>query len=203
MRVSRPWASFALSAIFAAFSGCGGGSEAPDGAAAGASGAGAGGGGAGKSSSQGGSSSSSAGESGAGESSALVCAADECGPQLGLPNWLCEDGTQGGPTGRCLKTGDDCGWEVRDCPPAGEGGASGHGSAGASGDGQDPCGGCDAPQQICVYQVGGPGPGRFTCANQNPCGAAGACACIVDQGPCQAMLMGEPPSYCSCDNGLD
>lgn len=207
MSVSRLLLPLALGAVFAAFAGCGGSGDAGDGTAAGASNAGAGGGGAGKSSSQGGSSSSAGEQSSAGESNAVVCATDECGPQLGLPNWLCEDGTQGGPTGRCLKTADGCGWEVRDCPVAGEGGASGQGGqgsgAGAPGVGEDPCGGCDAPQQVCVYQVGGPGPSRFACANQNPCGAAGACVCIVDQGTCQPMLMGDPPSYCTCDNGLD
>ena len=207
MKSASPWLACALTIGFAAFSGCGG-SETGDGAAAGASNAGIGGGSAGKSSSQGGSVSSGAGESNnAGEPSAVECSSDQCGPQLGLPNWICEDGTTGGPTGRCVKTGDECGWEVRDCPPAGEGGASSQGGqgnvAGAPGVGSDPCGGCDVPLQICVYQVGGPGPSRFTCATQNPCGAAGACACIVDQGPCEATLMGDPPNYCVCDNGLD
>jgi hypothetical protein len=91
-----------------------------------------------------------------------------------------------------------------------EGGASGQGGvvndAGASGEGgaaSDPCGGCDVPDEVCVYQTGGPGASRFTCAAQLPCGAPGACACIVDQGQCEAERMGDPPGYCVCDNGLD
>ena len=83
------------------------------------------------------------------------------------------------------------------------------GAPGAGGIGSDQCGGCDlagpAPE-ICIYQAGGPGPGRFTCATQNPCGAAGACVCIVGQGPCSNMLMGVgggSAGYCVCDNGLD
>jgi hypothetical protein len=167
--------------------------------------------------------------SSAGGSNSRACEADDCGPQLGLPNWTCEDGTMGGPTGRCIEdAGGDCVWEVKSCPPS-QGGASGASGAGAGGTGgssqggqagvagtsssggigneggaaSDECGGCDGESQICIYQVGGPGVGRFTCATQNPCGAAGACACIVGQGTCQSALMGNPPHYCVCDNGLE
>ena len=63
----------------------------------------------------------------------------------------------------------------------------------------DACGGCEAPQ-ICVYQAGGPGPGHYACAEQLPCGAAGACACIVDQGTCESEKV---DGYCTCDNGLE
>jgi hypothetical protein len=207
MKSACPWLACAMALGLAAFAGCGGGAE----SAAGTSHAGAGGGGAGKSSNQGGSTNSGAGESSsAGEASAVECPLEECGPQLGLPNGICEDGTASGPTGRCVKTGDECGWEIHHCPPGGEGGAGSQGgqgnvagAPGAGGAGSDPCGGCDVPRQICVLQAGGPGPSRFTCANQNPCGAPGACACIVEQGPCESMLMGDPPNYCVCDNGLD
>jgi hypothetical protein len=90
---------------------------------------------------------------------------------------------------------------------AAEAGAGGGGAAGAGGAAfTDRCGGCNyqAPQpQICIYQAGGPGPGRFVCATQNPCGAQGACACIVGQGECSpAPQDGTSPSYCVCDNGL-
>jgi hypothetical protein len=63
----------------------------------------------------------------------------------------------------------------------------------------DACGGCEAPQ-ICVYQAGGPGPGHYACAEQLPCGAVGACACIVDQGTCESEKV---DGYCTCDNGLE
>ena len=44
----------------------------------------------------------------------------KCGPQLGLPNTICADGSTGGPTGRCRTQRDGtCGWEVRECPPTG------------------------------------------------------------------------------------
>ena len=48
-----------------------------------------------------------------------LCEPVECGPLLGMPNWLCPDGENfGGPTDRCLRdleTGA-CGWEILSCP---------------------------------------------------------------------------------------
>ena len=43
-----------------------------------------------------------------------------CGPELGMPNTLCDDGvTWAGPTGSCLALGDGtCAWEVATCPEA-------------------------------------------------------------------------------------
>lgn len=172
----------------------------------------------------GGSASAGAGMSNAGGTvSSLTCPDEECGPRLGILPTTCPDGSV--PTARCLRlaTGG-CGWEVRDCPPGGEGGAAGAGGAGsaggtaaagaaaggAAGAGGGPltdrCGGCNysgpAPQ-ICIFQAGGPGAGRFVCATQNPCGAAGACVCIVGQGTCSSTLEGGSPGDCVCDNGLD
>lgn len=75
---------------------------------------------------------------------------------------------------------------------------------GAGGDGADACGGCDAQaREVCIYQVGGPGPGHFRCAVQQPCKAASLCACIVGQGTCQPAAAGDPAGYCVCDNGLE
>jgi hypothetical protein len=152
------------------------------------------------------------GDSAGGAASREDCEAAACGPQLGLPNWTCADGSLGGPTGRCIRgPGGTCGWEVLECPAGGEGGSSAAGGqanmAGAPGAGgavTDACGGCDltAPE-ICVYQAGGPGPSRYVCAPRGPCAAVGACSCIEGQGSCHAQLMGDPPSYCVCDNGLD
>ena len=48
-----------------------------------------------------------------------LCDPVECGPQLGMPNWLCPDGVNfAGPTGRCLlhPEFDVCGWEIASCP---------------------------------------------------------------------------------------
>jgi hypothetical protein len=47
-----------------------------------------------------------------------LCREEDCGPALGMPNWVCDDGSVGGPTGRCLLDAETraCGWEVRSCP---------------------------------------------------------------------------------------
>ncbi len=48
-----------------------------------------------------------------------LCAPFECGPALGMPNWLCPDGEHvAGPTDRCLRDPDTggCGWEILSCP---------------------------------------------------------------------------------------
>jgi hypothetical protein len=186
---------------------------------------------AGKGSTTGGGGASSAGtHNSGGDGGALTCQSSECGPALGLPNTVCADGSTGGPTGRCLRldTGG-CGWEVRDCPPGGEGGTTSTGGTGGAASGgaasggaanggaanggeggaapfTDRCGGCKydgATPEICIFQAGGPGPGRFVCATQNRCGAAGACVCIVGQGACNPALEGGSPGYCVCDNGID
>jgi len=53
-------------------------------------------------------------------STAAECERAACGPELGLPNLICADGTIGGPTGRCLLNKDGtCGWEYFDCPTVG------------------------------------------------------------------------------------
>jgi hypothetical protein len=48
-----------------------------------------------------------------------TCKATDCGPALGMPNYLCPDGkTVAGPTGKCLASATGtCGWEVVTCPP--------------------------------------------------------------------------------------
>lgn len=93
---------------------------------------------------------------------------------------------------------------------SGSGGSSGgSGSAGTGGradSGIDRCGGCSGPNQICIFQVGGPGPSRFLCAENPPCKAAGVCACIINQGPCSYVPDENDAAFggmCSCDNGLD
>ena len=46
-----------------------------------------------------------------------TCDVSECGPAPGAPAYICEDGSIGGNTGRCLANPDGtCGWEFRDCP---------------------------------------------------------------------------------------
>jgi hypothetical protein len=212
----------AMLTVLLALSGCGG--DTTNGEAGGGSGA-AGKGSATAGAGNAGGGSSSGGNSSNGGATGDTCPSSECGPALGLPNTPCADGSVAGPTGRCLRLeSGGCGWEVRQCPSSGEGGASAAGSASTAGDAgasgaasggsagaagtpaTDRCGGCDyggpAPE-ICILQVGGPGPGGFECATQNPCGASGACACIVGQGTCDSTLQGGSPGYCVCDNGLD
>ena len=74
---------------------------------------------------------------------------------------------------------------------------------GSGGSASNACGGC-AMGEICILQNGGPGSSHYTCATQLPCGAAGACACIVNQGTC-SYVSGDTGVFgiCSCDNGLD
>ncbi len=43
------------------------------------------------------------------------CQPGDCGPGLGMPNWLCPDGSLGGPSCETLADGT-CGWVIRDCP---------------------------------------------------------------------------------------
>lgn len=47
------------------------------------------------------------------------CPAGACGPALGMPIRLCDDGVSyAGPSGRCLRNDDgSCGWEILSCPP--------------------------------------------------------------------------------------
>jgi hypothetical protein len=54
-----------------------------------------------------------------GEDDPEPCDVGECGPALGLPNWVCEDGSLGGPTGDCERDDDgNCAWGVNWCPVA-------------------------------------------------------------------------------------
>ena len=47
----------------------------------------------------------------------VFCDIADCGPPPAMPNYMCEDGTWAGPTGRCLRSSSgSCGWEIRDCP---------------------------------------------------------------------------------------
>jgi len=115
---------------------------------------------------------SSAGQ-GAGGTSAL-CPDSDCGPQLGLPNYVCDDGSIAGPTGRCLKRDNgSCGWEVVSCP-SGNGGSGGQASGGASG-------------QLCGGKL---------------CGAGQACCGPAACGHCVNELSGQAcPAQCAGGNG--
>jgi len=49
---------------------------------------------------------------------APTCSPSSCGPALGLPAKICEDGSIGGNTGRCIQAPNapSCEWEIRVCP---------------------------------------------------------------------------------------
>jgi hypothetical protein len=130
----------------------------------------------------GGSSAGGSSSTGAAGSSQTTCDTKECGPQLGLLNEICADGSMGGPTGRCLKRANgSCGWEIRECPPD-NGGTGGDASTGGTGTGGAPggaCGGktctvdqiCCGPAEcgFCVSKLSG-----IACPNACPNGDGGA-----------------------------
>jgi hypothetical protein len=68
-------------------------------------------------------------------------------------------------------------------------------------EGTDECGGC-GHEEVCVYQVGGPGPSvGYTCATIGTCeDASNYCPCVEGQGMCQQSMSDK---YCQCDNGID
>lgn len=110
----------------------------------------------------------SGGSSSGGGSSEETCDKSACGPQLGLLNQLCADGSMSGPTGRCLKRANGtCGWEVLQCPPDGTG-AGGDASAGGPSTGGSSTGGAS----------GGPCGGKTCTADQRCCGPAECGRCI-------------------------
>ena len=46
----------------------------------------------------------------------LLCLELDCVPPSRMMNWLCPDGSTGGPTNRCLRHPDgNCGWQIREC----------------------------------------------------------------------------------------
>lgn len=87
------------------------------------------------------------------------CDADACGPALGMPTILCEDGSVGGNTGRCLPHEDgSCGWEIRQCPD----------------DGPDRC-----DEEACGPQLGMP---TILCEDGSLGGNTGRCLPLDDGG---------------------
>jgi hypothetical protein len=164
---------------------CSGSSFSPSGSTSGGSAGAAG------SSHAGGIASGGGSSSGAGGSSDETCDKSACGPQLGLPNQICSDGSTGGPTGRCLKNANGgCGWEIRECPGDGSGGDAAGGAAGTGGAASGPCGGktcsvdqvCCGPAECgrCISKLSGQ-----ACPNMCPTGGGGSggapdCAQLLD-----------------------
>jgi hypothetical protein len=152
---------------------CSGSGFSPSGSTMGASAGAAG------SSTTGGGASGGSSSGGAGGSQE-ACDKSACGPQLGIPNQICSDGSTGGPTGRCLKSANgSCGWEIRQCPVDGAGGDASGGSAGAGGAAGGSCGGktcgvdqvCCGPAECghCISALSGQ-----ACPNMCPTGGGGS-----------------------------
>ncbi len=164
---------------------CSGSSFSPSGSTSGGSAGVAG------SSTAGGVASGGGSSSGAGGSSQETCDKSACGPQLGLPNQICSDGSTGGPTGRCLKSvNGSCGWEIRQCPVDGAGGDAAGGAAGTGGAASGACGGktcsvdqvCCGPAECghCISNLSGQ-----ACPSMCPTGGGGTggmpdCAALLD-----------------------
>jgi len=122
------------------------------------------------------SSGGSSNSGGAGGSSQEMCDKAACGPQLGLLNQLCADGSMSGPTGRCLKRANGtCGWEVLQCPPDGAGGDA---IAGGPSTGGSSTGGASMGGSSTGGAAGGPCGGKTCTADQRCCGPAECGRCI-------------------------
>ena len=122
-----------------------------------------------------------------------MCDVSACGPQLGIANQICPDGSTAGPTGRCLKRANgSCGWEILQCPPDGAGGeaSTGGASTGGASTGGAPggsCGGktctvdqiCCGPAEcgFCVSKLSG-----IACPATCPGGGAGGAGGAPDCG---------------------
>jgi hypothetical protein len=97
----------------------------------------------------------SAGSTGVGGGSGgtdATCATSDCGPALGIANYQCPDGSEAGPTGRCLKRANGtCGWEILSCPSGGGGADAGAGGQAAGGEPGQTCAGkvCTSDQVCC------------------------------------------------------
>jgi len=135
---------------------------------------------------------------------ALGCSDDsECSDACSDPQGSSGKGGTA-PTGGSSNTG---GTNTGGSTTGGSGGTGGSaptggssGSGGSGGGATDVCGGC-AANELCIFQAGGPGPGRNLCASNPICRGVGECGCIQDQGDCLAVPGSIP--LCQCDNGLE
>jgi hypothetical protein len=103
-----------------------------------------------------------------------TCTPTQCGPEPGMPNTICWDGSIAGPTGVCLENADGvCGWQIRTCPPAPDAGT------GCTSD-------SDCPStDLCGFLIA------------DGCTAIGSCVTGTRSGP--VCLVDEPG--CTCDGG--
>ncbi len=110
------------------------------------------------------------------------CRPEECGPAPGAPNFICEDGSVGGPV--CERADDGvCGWNMRECPEMQACGADACGPAPRP----RPCDDGSAPIQECVMDEAG------QCGWTTECPAPPA--------ECPADACGPAPRPLPCDDG--
>jgi hypothetical protein len=114
------------------------------------------------------------------------CAADACGPAPGMPTYQCDDGTMGGPTGKCLMgASGQCGWEIAECRKACvKGGCS---QTLCIEEGEDVMTTCEWRDEYACYQTA-------SCERQ----ADGACG-WTDTPDLQACLASPPPTPTGTD----
>jgi len=87
-----------------------------------------------------------------------LCEPADCGERPLAPGYVCDDGSMGGSTGRCIAMpGGVCGWEVRDCTPA---------ECAAEDCGPPP----DAPTLLCPDGSAGGSTGRCIAHADGGCG---------------------------------
>ena len=99
-----------------------------------------------------------------------ACQPDDCGPALGMPNLLCDDGIHYSGPGACVDMGGTCGWEILTCPTTPCGGFLGLAC-------EDPNQECvDDPNDDCDPNQGGADCGGV-CITPAACGGFGGIAC--------------------------
>jgi hypothetical protein len=122
---------------------------------------------------------------------AVECEPAACGPQLGMPNFVCPDGSTGGPTGRCLEHANgQCGWEIRECRSLVRCGTeAGRGCA-------DGLVCVDVPSDECTYPVDAGCDGA--CVAPVFCGGIAAIRCPDDR-----ACVDDPRDDCTPPHGAD
>lgn len=100
---------------------------------------------------------------------------------MGMPAQQCSDGSVGGNTGKCIRSGDGCAWEIRECPST----AGGCVKSGCSGtvcveEGKEMVTTCEFKPEYACY-------GDAVCERQ-PGGACG-----FTQTPALSACLANPP----------
>lgn len=131
---------------------------------------------------------------------ACACSPEDCGPALGMPNYLCDDGvTMAGPGDCELQEGGACGWTVVQCPPEGYDACEGQ----ACGEACDPCApnddGCPDPSGLWACDPTGTCVEGEVACDQDPCAEV---TCEGSDPVCDGdTLMGGFTNSCDAETG--